>query len=157
VLHTVVPDHWVPITLIARQRGWSRGETARAALMAGTGHVVTTLIIALIVWFAGIALATRFGNVVDIVASLALVLFGCWIAVGAWRELQRGSVHGHSHCGLFGHHHHHGHDHGYIQAPAGGIHGPELQRCTRAMAWSSCRFSRLECRRASGSPAPPSI
>lgn len=128
VLHTVVPDHWVPITLIARQRGWSRGETARAALMAGTGHVVTTLIIALIVWFAGIALATRFGNVVDIVASLALVLFGCWIAVGAWRELQRGSVHGHSHGGLFGHHHHHGHDHGYIQAPAGGIHGPELQR-----------------------------
>ena len=29
VLHTIVPDHWVPITLIARQRGWSKGETAR--------------------------------------------------------------------------------------------------------------------------------
>ena len=23
VLHTIVPDHWVPIALIARQRGWS--------------------------------------------------------------------------------------------------------------------------------------
>ena len=32
VLHTIVPDHWVPITLIARQRGWSKGETARASL-----------------------------------------------------------------------------------------------------------------------------
>ena len=31
VLHTIVPDHWVPITLIARQRGWSKSETARAA------------------------------------------------------------------------------------------------------------------------------
>ena len=24
VLHTIVPDYWVPITLIARQRGWSK-------------------------------------------------------------------------------------------------------------------------------------
>lgn len=24
VLHTVVPDHWVPITLIAGRRGWTR-------------------------------------------------------------------------------------------------------------------------------------
>jgi hypothetical protein len=27
VLHTIVPGHWVPITLIARQRGWSKSET----------------------------------------------------------------------------------------------------------------------------------
>ena len=40
VLHTIVPDHWVPITLLARQRGWSRAETARAALQAGIGHVL---------------------------------------------------------------------------------------------------------------------
>ena len=26
VLHTIVLGHWVPITLIARQRGWSRGK-----------------------------------------------------------------------------------------------------------------------------------
>ena len=47
VLHTMVPDHWVPITLIARQRGWSKSETARAALQAGIGHVLSTLLIAL--------------------------------------------------------------------------------------------------------------
>jgi hypothetical protein len=43
VLHTIVPDHWVPITLIARQRGWSKVETARASLQAGIGHVLSTL------------------------------------------------------------------------------------------------------------------
>jgi hypothetical protein len=126
VLHTAVPDHWAPIALIARQRGWSRGETARAALMAGTGHVVTTLMIALVVWFAGVAFATRFGNVVDTVASIALVLFGGWIAVGAWRELHRGRGHGHSHGGLFGHSHHDEHRHGHSQA--GGVHGSEPQQ-----------------------------
>ena len=34
ILHTIVPDHWVPIALIARQRGWSQRETAFAALQA---------------------------------------------------------------------------------------------------------------------------
>lgn len=41
VLHTAVPDHWVPITLLARQRGWTKAETAKAAVQARIGHVVT--------------------------------------------------------------------------------------------------------------------
>ena len=40
VLHTVVPDHWVPITLIARQRGWSSAQTARASLVANDGKTL---------------------------------------------------------------------------------------------------------------------
>ena len=117
VLHTIVPDHWVPITLIARQRGWSIAETARASLMAGTGHVVSTLIIAAVVWLAGVAVATRFGQFVDTAASAALVLFGGWIAVSAWRELshEHGHSHDHSHAydgtHLAGDGHHHGHEH----------------------------------------------
>jgi hypothetical protein len=59
VPHTIVPDHWAPITLIVRQRGWSKGETACAALQAGIGHVVSTLIIASVIWFAGVAVAVR--------------------------------------------------------------------------------------------------
>lgn len=125
VLHTLVPDHWVPITLIARQRGWSKVETAKAALTAGTGHVVTTLIIGLVVWAAGVAVATRFGHWVDTIASLALVGFGGWIAVSAWRELHRGEGHGHSHGGLFGEHQDGVHDH--QDRPSGSVHGPELQ------------------------------
>jgi hypothetical protein len=117
VLHTMVPDHWVPITLIARQRGWSKAETARASLMAGTGHVVSTLAIALVVWLAGVAVATRFGQIVDAAASIALVGFGAWIALSAWRELKGGQAHGHSHS--------HAHDLAYLGGD--GIHGPELQ------------------------------
>jgi len=97
VLHTIVPDHWVPITLIARQNGWSRRETARAALKAGTGHVLSTLLIGLLVWIAGVAFATRFGNVVSLVSSLALIAFGGWIAIGSLREMREGHGHGHSH------------------------------------------------------------
>ena len=120
VLHTIVPDHWVPITLLARQRGWSRRETALASLQAGTGHVLSTLLIAVIVWAAGVAVAQRFGHVVDTASSLALIAFGCWIAVSAWREMRREAGHGH------GHSHSHGHIHRHHFAPSA-IHGPERQ------------------------------
>ncbi|HMD02400.1 MAG TPA: hypothetical protein VKG44_05485 [Candidatus Baltobacteraceae bacterium] len=96
VLHTIVPDHWVPITLIARQYGWSRAETARAAFIAGTGHVVSTLLIGLIVWAAGAAVAKSFGTIVSQLSSVALIVFGGWIAVTSWRELgQRADEHQH--------------------------------------------------------------
>ncbi len=116
VLHTMVPDHWVPITLIARQQGWTKMQTASAALKAGTGHLLSTLLIALIVWGAGVAFAQRFGHYVDTASSLALMGFGGWIAIAALLEMPN-IGHGHSHS--------HGHDHG---GPSQGLHGPESQR-----------------------------
>jgi hypothetical protein len=84
-------------TLIARQRGWSKAGTARASFQAGIGHVLSTLLIASVVWLAGAAVAARFGHVVDTAASVALDAFGCWIAIPARRELRGGDGHGHSH------------------------------------------------------------
>ncbi len=137
VLHTIVPDHWVPITLIARQRGWSKAETARVAFKAGVGHVLSTLAIGLAVWIAGVAFATQFGSIVDTAASVALVAFGSWIAISAWRELRGSSGHGHSHGPGHSQGHGHSHDVPHLggtggQATADGVHGPELQRIATA-------------------------
>jgi ABC-type nickel/cobalt efflux system permease component RcnA len=101
-LHTMVPDHWLPIALMARQRHWSSRKTALAALQAGAGHTVSTLVIAVVFWAAGAAVATRFGGWIDTATSVALVGFGLWVAFGAIREIK----HGHEH----GHEHEHGHD-----------------------------------------------
>jgi hypothetical protein len=110
VLHTVVPDHWLPIALLARQEGWSRRETARAAFGAGIGHTVSTLALGVIIWLAGTAFAATFGRGLSFVASLALIGFGLWIAGASLRALRRERAehaHGHSHP----HGHTHGHDH----------------------------------------------
>ena len=123
VFHTMVPDHWVPITLVARQRGWSVVQTARAALLAGTGHVLSTLLIAVVVWVAGVAAAKQFGGVVDTLASLALIGFGGWIAIASLLDMRKaGGGHGHSHG------HSHGHGDGVDGLAEHGVHGPELQR-----------------------------
>jgi hypothetical protein len=121
VLHTIVPDHWVPITLVARQRGWSRVQTGRAALLAGTGHVLTTLLIAAVVWIAGVVAAKAFGHIVDMLASAALVLFGGWIAISSLVSMRTGGGHGHSHG------HSHSHDFPHL-ASGDNIHGPELSQ-----------------------------
>lgn len=109
VLHTLVPDHWLPIAILARQEGWTRRETTRAAGGAGLGHSLSTLAIGIVVWLMGAALATRFTQTVDLAAGAALVGFGAWIAIGALRDLRPEGGHGHTHHG----HTHHAHDHGH--------------------------------------------
>ncbi|MGH7089397.1 MAG: hypothetical protein ACREFQ_10915, partial [Stellaceae bacterium] len=109
VLHTLVPDHWTPIVILARQHGWSRAETALAALRAGAGHVASTLAIGAAVWFAGAEAPRHFGRFVDLAASLALIGFGGWIAFSAWNEQHRPPAHGHGHPHRHDPHHPHRH------------------------------------------------
>ena len=103
VLHTLVPDHWAPIAVIARQRRWSRFEAMRAAAIAGTGHVTSTLALGVVLWALGAAVASRYGHVVNVVAAIALIAFGAWIAVAGLRELRRHDAE---------HERHQHHDHG---------------------------------------------
>jgi putative Mn2+ efflux pump MntP len=97
-LHTLVPDHWVPITLIARQRRWTRTQTARAAFGAGLGHTLSTLAIGIVVWIAGAVAAQRLGTIISLIASVALIGFGSWIALASWRELREDANHGHEYA-----------------------------------------------------------
>jgi hypothetical protein len=90
VLHTLVPDHWAPIAMLARGAHWTPLRTARAAAIAGLGHTLSTLAIGIVVWFAGVVLAVRFGHLVSILSSAALVGFGLWIAIGSLREMRAG-------------------------------------------------------------------
>lgn len=95
ILHTLVPDHWLPIALLARQFKWTSAQTAGAAAVAGFGHTVSTLAIGVVVWLGGVALAVRFGNVVPLLAGGALIAFGLWIAIASLREM-RAEPHAHS-------------------------------------------------------------
>jgi hypothetical protein len=136
ILHTLVPDHWLPIALVARQHGWTRAQTARAAFGAGTGHVLSTLVIGLAVWAAGLAFAMRFGSIVGLVSSVSLIGFGAWIAIGSYLEMRReGRAHDHDvaevaavESGSIGHHtavldaHRHPHRH------AGGLTHAHLHK-----------------------------
>jgi hypothetical protein len=89
-------------------------------LQAGFGHVTSTLLIAAVVWLAGVAFATRFGKIVDTATSIALIGLGGWIGLGSLREIWDAGRHGHAHS--------HSHDLFYSGTATDSFHGPERQR-----------------------------
>ncbi|HEV2642601.1 MAG TPA: hypothetical protein VGT98_07840 [Candidatus Elarobacter sp.] len=110
VLHTLVPDHWAPIVVLGRQQGWSVSRTARAAAIAGFGHVTTTLLLGIVLWVVGASLAVRYAHLVSVTAAVALIGFGLWIAYSGWRELREHD--GHAHGPELAHAHDHRHEDG---------------------------------------------
>ena len=99
VLHTIVPDHWAPIVVLARARGWSTLRVARAAALAGLGHVTTTLILGAIVWIGGAALAKHYAHYVSLGSAIALIALGLWIAYAGWKEAREHDHHSHQDAG----------------------------------------------------------
>lgn len=86
VLHTIVPDHWAPIAVLARQQRWTLRHTGWTAAGAGLGHTLSTLAIGAVAWLVGVAAAQRYGHYVNLASGIALIAFGVWIAISALRE-----------------------------------------------------------------------
>lgn len=42
-LHAILPDHWMPIAVLARAERWSPERTFKVALLTGVGHIAGTL------------------------------------------------------------------------------------------------------------------
>ena len=110
--HAAIPTHWLPFVLTGRGQRWGKAKTLMVVALCGSGHVLfTTLLGVLVVWL-GIETSKWTGNIFPWIAGGALILFGLYYLV----RQARGGGHGHSHFGG-GHSHganpdvHGGHDH----------------------------------------------
>jgi nickel/cobalt exporter len=100
--HAALPTHWLPFVLAGRAQRWKRPKTLAIAAFAGSGHVLfTTLLGVLVVWF-GIALNKKIGDWFPRIAAAVLIVFGLSYI---WRQLA-GKGHGHA----FGGHSHRTHE-----------------------------------------------
>jgi hypothetical protein len=107
-LHSLAPDHWVPIAALSRARGWSGRRTARIALACGFGHVTVSVGLGLAALVTGEAAMRALGDKSGVIASAFLIAFGALYALWGARHAIHRWRHGHDHA----HGHHHGHDHG---------------------------------------------
>ncbi len=104
--HAAIPTHWLPFVLTSRAQRWSRAKTLGITALAGSGHVLFTALLGLVVAWLGIALSARIGVWFPRVAGGALILFGLFYVV---RQL---TGHTHTHLHLFrGHDDEHEHEH----------------------------------------------
>lgn len=95
-LHSLAPDHWLPIAAVSRAQGWSLGRTARVALLCGVGHVTVSALLGLIALAAGARVVTAAGEQIASVAGVLMIGFG--VAYALW-GLRRLAHHAHAHVG----------------------------------------------------------
>ena len=106
-LHAALPTHWLPFVLAGRRQGWARNKTLAIAALAGSGHVLFTIVLgAMIAWF-GIAMDSWIGNVFPYIAAGILIAFGAYYLVSGSDD----------HHHFVGHAHHHGHHHSHAHEP----------------------------------------
>ena len=108
ILHSILPDHWVPLAVVGRTQRWSLFRVAHVSALASAGHVVASVVLAGIIAAIGLQfqrqLETQQGHIVGAVLILTGVGFLVWGLTG----------HGHSHDYDHDHGHSHDHDHGRI-------------------------------------------
>ena len=95
VVHSVLPDHWVPLAVVARGQRWSLWRVGGISGLAAGGHVLASLILAGAIALIGLRfqkeVATQQGHIIGGI----LVLTG--LGFLAWGLTGHGHAHGHEH------------------------------------------------------------
>jgi nickel/cobalt exporter len=114
--HAAIPTHWLPFVLASRAQHWNHSKTLAITALAGSGHVLVTALLGLLIAGFGIVLNERIGAWFPIIAGSVLLLLGFYYM---WRQF---TGHGHAHHHLFcGHAHSHAgeleHEHDHSAPP----------------------------------------
>jgi len=96
-LHSLAPDHWIPIAAVARARGWNLRRTGQVALLCGFGHVTVSAALGLIALISGTAVVEAVGARSASVAGVLLIGFGVAYSLWGARHWIMTKLHGHAH------------------------------------------------------------
>ena len=98
--HAAIPTHWLPFVLASRAQRWSHAKTLGVTALAGSGHVLVTALLGLLIAWFGIALTERLERYEEWfprIAGAALLLLGLFYLC---RQLTgKGHAHHHLFCG----------------------------------------------------------
>ena len=75
-MHAMIPNHWIPLIAIGKAEGWTTRQTITATIIAGFAHTLSTVIVGIIVGFAGYRLSRSYENLTTLIAPLVLIAIG---------------------------------------------------------------------------------
>ncbi len=108
--HAAIPTHWLPFVLTGRAQRWSHARTLAITALAGSGHVLFTALLGLLIAWFGIVLNEKIGDWFPRLAGGVLLLLGLFYIFR--QMINKGHAHkhlvgGHAHASE-DHHHEHG-------------------------------------------------
>lgn len=128
IIHSVLPDHWVPLAVVARTQHWSLARLARVSTLAATGHVLTSVALGGLVALIGLQfqkqIETQQGHIVGGVLVITGVGFLIWGLTGHGHAHEHGDRHNRLYLGgrvgkQYDAAHQHGHEPGVASEAAG--------------------------------------
>ena len=75
-LHAAIPTHWLPFVVAARAQHWNPAKTLVVTGIAGSGHVLFTTALGVVVAWGGIAINAKWSRTFPLIAGGALIAVG---------------------------------------------------------------------------------
>jgi hypothetical protein len=95
IVHSILPDHWVPLAVVARTQHWTLARLARVTTLAAGGHVLTSVVLGGVVALIGLQfqrqIETQQGHIVGGVLVVTGVGFLIWGLTGHGLAHEHGS------------------------------------------------------------------
>ncbi len=76
LIHALIPNHWLPLIAISKAEKWGAKKSLLVTLLAGFSHSLSTVLIGIIVGFAGVALSNSYEYITRIAAPVLLFSIG---------------------------------------------------------------------------------
>jgi len=127
ILHTLVPDHEIPLAMIGRAQNWTVRKMAGITLIAGAIHISVSMGIGVIALIASVTLSQFVANSAQQISGFLLVAFGIAYAFFSWRRKRDSHSHSHLHSHV---------EHPVVHAP----HETKMEKdCTKesAVSWGT--------------------
>jgi nickel/cobalt exporter len=110
--HAILPDHWLPLAVVGRNRRYSRSRVARLSGLAGVTHVLVSLLLGAAIITVGLQFRATVEHAQSVIVGGLLLATGLAFAIleasGREHPHARGHQHPHDHSHA---HEHHTHDH----------------------------------------------
>lgn len=110
--HAILPDHWVPLSVLGRTRRYPMRRIARLSGLAGIAHVLVSIALGAVIVVIGLQFRSSVEHAQDTIVGCLLIATGIGFAL---LEL---TGHGHHHDHHHDHHHEHAQDDGHAHASA---------------------------------------
>jgi nickel/cobalt transporter (NicO) family protein len=78
LLHALLPNHWLPIIAIGKQKQWTLGQITQITLLAGLAHALSTVLIGWALAFLGWQMGSVASSALQWVSPLVLISIGIW-------------------------------------------------------------------------------